>query len=79
MVTTAVAPPHCRSTSQSLKFPAWSFGNTIGCHQWTIDVRDIIEVPEGQLAPWGYIEYLPDRFAPGPTLTNTPTIIPQPR
>jgi hypothetical protein len=46
--------------------------------QKAIDVRDIIEVPEGQLAPWGYIEYLPDRFAPGPTLTNTPPI-PQPR
>jgi hypothetical protein len=43
-----------------------------------IDVRDMIEVPEGQLIPWGYIEYLPDRFAPGPKLTNTPTI-PQPR
>jgi len=40
MVTTAVAPPHCRSTSQSLKFPAWSFSNTIGCHQWTIRLRD---------------------------------------
>lgn len=31
-----------------------------------IDVRDIIHVPEGQLAPHGYIEYLPGWFAPAP-------------
>lgn len=41
-----------------------------------IDVRDIIQVPEGKLAPYGYIEYLPGWFVPGPELTNTPTIPP---
>jgi hypothetical protein len=46
--------------------------------QQPIDVRDVINVPRGSLAPWGYIEYLPEWFAPGPQLTNTPTI-PQPR
>jgi hypothetical protein len=43
-----------------------------------IDVRDVIQVSAGQLAPWGYVEYLPGWFVPGPQLTNTPTI-PAPR
>jgi len=49
---------------------------------WTpqspVDIRDIIQVPSGKLAPWGYVEYFPGWFAPGPELTNTPTI-PKPR
>ncbi len=28
--------------------------------QAPIDIRDVIHVPKGQLAPWGYQEYLPD-------------------
>jgi hypothetical protein len=42
--------------------------------QQPIDVRDVIHVPEGAgaKAPWGYVEYLPEWFAPGPELTNTP-------
>jgi hypothetical protein len=52
--------------------PPWS------APQQPIDVRDVIQVPAGQLAPWGYVEYLPGWFVPGPQLTNTPTI-PQPR
>jgi hypothetical protein len=42
--------------------------------QQPIDVRDVIHVPAGPTAkaPWGYIEYLPEWFAPGPELTNTP-------
>jgi hypothetical protein len=46
--------------------------------QQPVDVRDVIRVPAGQLAPWGYVEYLPEWFVPGPQLTNTPTI-PAPR
>jgi hypothetical protein len=46
--------------------------------QQPIDVRDVINVPPGQLAPWGYVEYLPGWWVPGPQLTNTRTI-PQPR
>jgi hypothetical protein len=46
--------------------------------QQPIDVRDVIRVPAGQLAPWGYVEYLPGWFVPGPQLTSTPTI-PAPR
>jgi hypothetical protein len=49
---------------------------------WTpkepVDIRDIIQVPPGKLAPWGYVEYFPGWFTPGPELTNPPTI-PQPR
>jgi hypothetical protein len=41
--------------------------------QQPIDARDVINVPSGQLAPWGYVEYLPEWFMPGPQLTNTPT------
>jgi uncharacterized protein YukE len=52
--------------------PPWS------APQQPIDVRDVIQVPPGQLAPWGYVEYLPGWFVPGPQLTNTPTI-PTPR
>jgi hypothetical protein len=52
--------------------PPWS------APQQPIDVRDVIHVPAGQLAPWGYVEYLPGWFVPGPQLTNTPTI-PAPR
>jgi hypothetical protein len=52
--------------------PPWS------APQQPIDVRDVIQVPSGQLAPWGYVEYLPGWFVPGPQLTYTPTI-PQPR
>jgi hypothetical protein len=48
--------------------PPWS------APQQPIDVRDVIQVPAGQLAPWGYVEYLPGWFVPGPQLTNTPTI-----
>jgi hypothetical protein len=47
-----------------------------------IDIRDIIQVPPGAStrAPWGYVEYLPGWYAPGPELTNTPTtILPQRR
>ena len=29
-----------------------------------IDVRDVVHVPEGELAPSGYIEYLPNWWAP---------------
>jgi hypothetical protein len=47
--------------------PPWS------APQQPIDVRDVIRVPAGQLAPWGYVEYLPGWFVPGPQLTNTPT------
>ena len=43
-----------------------------------VDVRDIIQVPPGKLAPWGYVEYFPGWWAPGSELTNTPAI-PQPR
>jgi hypothetical protein len=43
-----------------------------------VDLRDIIQVAPGALAPWGYVEYLPGWFAPGPDLTNAPTL-PQPR
>jgi hypothetical protein len=52
--------------------PPWS------APQQPVDVRDVIQVPAGQLAPWGYVEYLPGWFVPGPQLTNTPTI-PAPR
>jgi len=49
---------------------------------WTpkepVDVRDIIQVPPGLLAPRGYVEYFPGWWAPGSELTNTPTI-PKPR
>jgi hypothetical protein len=49
---------------------------------WTpkqpVDIRDIIQVGPKQLAPWGYVEYFPGWYAPGPQLTNTPTI-PKPR
>ena len=49
---------------------------------WTpkepVDVRDIIQVPPGRLAPWGYGGYFPGWWAPGSELTNTPTI-PKPR
>jgi hypothetical protein len=47
--------------------------------QQPIDVRDVIHVPHDSLAPWGYTEYLPEWFAPGPELTNTPTIPQMPR
>jgi hypothetical protein len=44
---------------------------------WTpkepVDIRDIIQVPPGRLAPCGYVEYFPDWWAPGPELTNIPT------
>jgi hypothetical protein len=40
--------------------------------QQPIDVRDVIHVPQGSRAPWGYSQYLPEWFAPGPELTNTP-------
>ena len=36
MVTTAVAAAALSFYLAKLKFPAWSFGNAIGCHQWTI-------------------------------------------
>jgi hypothetical protein len=29
-----------------------------------VDIRDIIRVPDGEKAPWGYKEYLPGWFAP---------------
>jgi hypothetical protein len=38
----------------------------LGHVQTPIDLRDIIQVPPGKLAPWGYVEYLPGWFAPGP-------------
>ena len=45
---------------------------------WTpkepVDIRDVIHVPAG-LAPWGYIEYFPGWFTPGPALTNTPVVV----
>jgi hypothetical protein len=46
-----------------------------------IDIRDIIQVPPGAStrAPWGYVEYLPGWYAPGPELTNTTPTIPQRR
>lgn len=43
-----------------------------------IDIRDVIRVPSAKLAAWGYVEYLPGWFAPGPELTNAPAI-PAPR
>ena len=52
--------------------PPWS------APQQPIDVRDVIHVPRDALAPWGYVQYLPEWWVPGPQLTNTPTI-PQPR
>jgi hypothetical protein len=36
MVTTAVAAAALSFDLAKLKFPAWSFGKAIGCHQWTI-------------------------------------------
>jgi hypothetical protein len=45
--------------------PPWS------APQRPIDVRDVIQVPAGQLAPWGYVEYLPGWFVPGPQLTTS--------
>ena len=44
-----------------------------------IDIRDLIQVPPGQLAPRGYIEYLPGWFTPGPLLSNTPNLPQVPR
>lgn len=37
-----------------------------------VDIRDVIEVPEGALAPCGYVEYLPGWWAPDP-LRGGPT------
>jgi hypothetical protein len=64
--------------------PAIGVPNPDGFYQpeapWTpkqpIDIRDIIQIPPGKLMPWGYIEYVPGWAAPGPELTNTPTIPP---
>ena len=39
MVTTAVAAAALSFYLAKLKFPAWPFGNAIGCHQWTIVIR----------------------------------------
>ena len=36
MVTTAVAAAALSFDLAKLKFPTWSFGKAIGCHQWTI-------------------------------------------
>jgi len=36
MVTPAVAAAALSFYLAKLKFPAWSFGKAIGCHQWTI-------------------------------------------
>ena len=38
---------------------------------WTpkqpVDVRDVIQVPADQLAPWGYVEYLPGWWRQAPS------------
>jgi len=49
-----------------------------GSHCRSTDSARKFRVPAGKLAPWGYVEYFPGWFAPGPELTNTPTI-PKPR
>jgi hypothetical protein len=40
MVTTAVAAAALSFDLAKLKFPAWSFGTVIGCHQWTLPASD---------------------------------------
>jgi hypothetical protein len=39
-----------------------------------VDIRDIIQVPKGTLAPYNYFEYLPGWFAPK---TIDPPVIPR--
>lgn len=39
--------------------PPWTFQT-----QRPVDIRDIMEVPPGGLAPWGYTEYAPGWWAP---------------
>ena len=40
MVTPAVAAAALSFYLAKLKFPAWSFGTAIGCHQWTMRLWD---------------------------------------
>ena len=69
------APPGAGSMIPPSYTPDWA------PPQQPIDVRDVIHVPDGSgaKAPWGYVQYLPEWFAPGPELTNTPTIPQIPR
>ena len=46
-------------------YPRPFVGEAVPAPQQAIDVRDVINVPEGVKAPWGYIEYLPGWWAPG--------------
>jgi hypothetical protein len=60
------APPGAGSMIPPSYTPDWA------PPQQPIDVRDVLHVPHGTLAPWGYVQYLPEWFMPGPELTNTP-------
>ena len=52
MVTTAVAAAALSFDLAKLKFPTWSFGKAIGCHQWTMAYGDIrpIDLSAGRIA-----------------------------
>jgi hypothetical protein len=66
------APPGAGSMIPPSYTPDWA------PPQQPIDVRGVINVPNGSRAPWGYVQYLPEWFAPGPELTNTPPPPPPP-
>lgn len=35
--------------------------------QQPIDIRDVVEIAPDQLAPWGYVEYMPGWWVPDPS------------
>ena len=52
-MTPAVAAAALSFYLAKLKFPAWSFGNAIGCHQWAIPLRAATDALPGRFGGAG--------------------------